>query len=172
MTRFEDLEEFNLSKEVVEKLKNPEMLRKELAEGKTFQEIFNYSDDVMGVFYKAAYQLFQRQQYAEAADAFFFLTNLSPYVSTYWLGLGMSEQLSENPSSALIAYSMATVTDPQNPLPHYHSAACYKELHEEGEGLAALELAIETAGEVPEFATIKRHALALKEKWSKKKLYE
>lgn len=147
MEFFENLEEFNLSKDVVEKLKDPEYLRKELAEGKSFQEIFDYSEDTMKAFYNAAYTLFQRQAYAESADAFFFLTNLNPYVHAYWLGLGMSEHLNHDHSSALIAYGMAALTDPQNPLPHYHAGTCYRELQDMENALSSYDLAIAIAEE-------------------------
>lgn len=164
MTRFEDIEEFNLSKEVVEKLKNPEFLRKELAEGKTFQEIFSYDANTMAAFYEAASKLYNREQYKEASDAFFFLTNLNPYVYAYWLGLGMSEQLNDDPASALIAYNMASFIEPENPLPHYHSAGCYKAIHDDHSALEAIEKALKFAGELPEFALIKEQAAAFKKR--------
>lgn len=155
---FEELEEFNLSAEVVEKLKDPSYLRRELAEGKSFQEIFNYSEDVMAEFYRAAYQLFQKQQYKEAADAFFFLTNLNSYIPAYWLGLGMSEHLNHEHASALIAYGMASLTDPENPTPHYHAAACYKEIHDFENALASYDLAIAVADDHEIFSQIKQQA--------------
>lgn len=162
MTRFEDIEEFNLSKEIVEKLKNPEFLRKELSKGKTFQEIFSYNEETMAKFYETASNLYHRQMYKESSDAFFFLTNLNPNVYGYWLGLGMSEQLNDDPSSALIAYHMATLTDPKNPLPYYHSASCYKMLHDDHSAKEALEQVLKIANDLPEFALIKEQAISLK----------
>jgi type III secretion system low calcium response chaperone LcrH/SycD len=169
MEPFEELEEFKLSKELIEKLKDPEFLRRELAEGKSFQEIFNYTEDAMAAFYKTAYGLFQKQAYKEAGDAFFFLTNLNPYVSTYWLGLGMSEQLNNDFDSALIAYGMVSIMEPENPLAHYHSAGCYRSINDKENALASIDLAIAAADEVEAHASLKQHALSVKEALLKKK---
>lgn len=141
------LEEFRIPKEILEKLKNPEYLPNQLAEGKSFQEILGFNSQTMDKFYGAAHNLFQQQKYEEAADAFVFLTTLNPRVHNYWLGLGMSHQLNQEYDNALLAYSMATLTDAENPLPHYHSAACYHEISDTRNALMSLELAIHCAGD-------------------------
>lgn len=125
---FDGLEQLGVSKEVIDKIKNRNLLQKEIAEGASLQEIFNFSDEAMDSFYKAARHLFEKQNYKEAADAFFFLTHLNPYVSTYWLGLGMSEHLGEDYHAALMAYSMTALLDTEDPLPHYHLGNCYKSI--------------------------------------------
>lgn len=158
MDPFEELEEFKLSKEMIEKLKDPDYLRKQLAEGKSFQEIFKYTENAMALFYKTAYTLFQNQSYKEASDAFFFLTNLNPYISTYWLGLGMSEHLNNEYDAALIAYGMVSVIDPKNPLPHYHAASCYRALNDIENALASYDLAIACANESSEHAALMQQA--------------
>lgn len=161
---FEDLEEFNLAEEVLQKMReDPDFLRRELAEGKSYQEIFKYSDEVMATFYKAAHGLFETQSYKEAADAFFFLTNLNPYHHAYWLGLGMSEHLNEDHSSALIAYGMAAMTDQENPLPHYHSASCYRELLDIENAIASYDLAIQIADGHEHHSALKSHAHSAKQ---------
>lgn len=154
----EHLDEFQISKEALEKLKDPLHIKKQVDAGKTFQEILGYSIQTMDKFYEAAYSLFQKQQYEEAADAFVFLTTLNPKVHNYWLGLGMSEQLNEEYDAALMAYSMAIVTNAENPLPHYHSATCYRAVHDKESALLALELAIKHAGDHENHSAIKVHA--------------
>jgi type III secretion system low calcium response chaperone LcrH/SycD len=163
MEPFDNLEEFKLSDEIIKRLKDPDFLRRELAEGKSLQEIFNYTDDAMAIFYKAAYNLFQAQSYKESSDAFFFLTNLNPYVSTYWLGLGMSEHLNSDYHAALIAYGMVSMIDAMDPLPHYHAASCYRALQDVENALASYELAIAVAGDVDTHASLKKQALSAKE---------
>src|ERR1700733_5711418 len=152
------LEEFKIPEEALSRLKDPAYLQKQVAEGKSFQEILGFSFETMNKFYSAAYNLFQKQQYAEASDAFVFLTTLNPRVHTYWLGLGMSEQLNEEFDAALLAYSMAILTDEANPLPHYHSASCYFAIHDKENTIISLEMALQRAGEKVEYATIKLQA--------------
>ncbi|MFQ5730114.1 MAG: CesD/SycD/LcrH family type III secretion system chaperone, partial [Waddliaceae bacterium] len=81
----ENMEEYKIPEEAIEKLKDPEVIRRQIEEGKTFQEIIGYSVDTMEKFYQGAYNLFQQQEYRKAADAFVFLTTLNPYVHNYWL---------------------------------------------------------------------------------------
>lgn len=160
MEPFEEIEEFRIPKEALEKLKDPELLRRKINEGKVLQEIIGYSPETMEKFYQIAYKLFQHQQYQEAADAFIFLTTLNPYVFNYWLGLGMCEQLCGKFDGALIAYATSILINVTNPIPQYHSSACYKALNDSGNAIASLELAILYAGEKPEFDSIKKHAMA------------
>ncbi len=162
MDPLEEMEEFRIPKDALDKLKDPELLRRKINEGKVLQEIIGYTPETMEKFYQVAYKLFQHQQYQEAGDAFIFLTTLNPYVYNYWLGLGMCEQLSHKYDGALIAYATAILINVENPVPHFHSAACYKELGDLGNALASLELAIMYAGKRPEHESIKQHALDAK----------
>lgn len=118
-------EEFQIPEEAMERLRDPEVIKTYIAEGKTFQEILGYGDQVMEKFYQGASKLFEKQLYDQASDAFVFLTTLNPYVANFWLALGMAEQAREEFSAALVAYGMAGVNDPTNPLSLWHSAHCY-----------------------------------------------
>lgn len=143
----EHIEKYDIPEDALEKLRDPEMIRRQVHEGKTFQEILGYTPEKMESFYESAYNLFKMQEYEKAADAFIFLTTLNPYVHNYWLGLGMSEQLNDSFQSGLLAYAMAILTDMQNPLPHYHSAKCYLGIDDKVSAIAALETALVLAKE-------------------------
>ncbi len=168
MEPIEEMEEFRIPKEALEKLKDPELLRRKINEGKVLQEIIGYTPETMEKFYQIAYKLFQHQQYQEAGDAFIFLTTLNPYVYNYWLGLGMSEQLCNKFDGALIAYATSILIKVENPISHYHSATCYTALKDYGNAIASLDLAIMYAGDHPEYASIKKHALETKEALKRK----
>src|ERR1700724_2634800 len=103
----DDLSEFKLSEKAKAKLKNEKLLKKELAEGKSAQEIMGFSEETMAKFYKAAYLLFEHERYQDAANAFLFLATLNPHQHDYWLGLGMSTQMSHNYEAAIDAYELA-----------------------------------------------------------------
>lgn len=159
----EEMDEYKIPEDALEKLRDPDILRRQMDEGKTFQEIIGYSTDTMDKFYSAAYNLFQQQEYQKAADAFVFLTTLNPNIHAYWLGLGMSEQLCGGYHGALLAYAMAILTDVENPAPHYHSASCYRILQDSVSALQSLEMALQCSNDKPEFSYLKEQAQAAKQ---------
>lgn len=158
----DDLSEFKLSKKAKAKLKNKKQLKKELAEGKSAQEIMGFSEEVMAKFYASAYHLFESRRYVDAADAFLFLVTLNPYKHDYWLGLGMATQMCQNYEGAIDAYEMASICDIVNPVPYFYLAKCLFAIHDRTSALQALDLAIETADDVPEYAELKKQAQAAK----------
>ena len=162
----EGLDEFNIPEEVSKKLQDPQLLRRHVQEGVTFQELMGYSDETMEQFYQAAYNLYQKQRFPAAAEAFTFLTTLNPERHNYWLGLGMSEQRLEEYHGALLAYAMAMMSDVNSPLPHFLSANCYRALLDNSNALASLEQAIKRAGEQEEHHQLREQALSLKQKLS------
>lgn len=152
-------DEFHIPHEHLARLNDPEVLRRYVEEGKTFQEILEFDEKTMQDFYRVARNLLDRNQSQDAVDAFLFLTTLNPFVSAYWVGLGMCEQLQEEYKRALVAYAMAQVTDRTNPIPQYYSAACHHALGETDRALTCLEKAIEDADEYDAFASVKMRAL-------------
>jgi len=154
----DSLGEFKLSKKVKDKLKDRELLKKEFAEGKSAQEIMEFSEKTMAKFYNAAYRLFETHRYLDAANAFLFLVTLNPYNHDYWLGLGMATQLSGEFEGAVDAYEMAAVCDMENPVPYFYLAKCLFSLHDRESALQALELSIEYAGDNPDYTALKKEA--------------
>lgn len=154
----DDLSEFRLSEKAKAKLKNKKLLKKELAEGKTAQEIMGFSDETMSKFYKAAYLLFEHKRYQDAANAFLFLATLNPHNHEYWLGLGMSTQMRQDYEAAIDAYELAALCDISSPIPYLYLAKCLFAIHDRESALQALNLAIETAGDLEEYAELKRQA--------------
>lgn len=155
-------EEFHVPQEILEQLRDVEMIKRQVIDGRTFQEILGYSETVMEDFYAKARSLYERQEYQKAADVFVFLTTLNPYIHNYWLGLGMSEQLNENYQNALLAYAMGMLTQIQNPVIYYHSGNCYRALGDSVNALQSYELAAKYAIDHPEYEAIKERAL---EEW-------
>lgn len=154
----DDLSEFRLSAKAKAKLKNMKLLKKELAEGRTAQEIMGFSDETMAKFYKAAYLLFEHKRYSDAANAFLFLATLNPYNHDYWLGLGMCTQMGHEYEAAIDAYELAALCDISSPVPYFYLAKCLFAIHDRESALQALDLAIETAGELVDYAELKEQA--------------
>jgi type III secretion system low calcium response chaperone LcrH/SycD len=159
----DDLSEFRLSAKAKEKLKNKKLLKKELAKGKTAQEILGFSNEAMAKFYQAAYFLFEHKRYEDAANAFLFLATLNPHNHDFWLGLGMSMQLCHEYETAIDAYELAALSDISSPVPYFYLAKCLFAIHDRESALQALDLAIETADDLDEYADLKKQAIQAKE---------
>jgi type III secretion system low calcium response chaperone LcrH/SycD len=159
----DDLSEFRLSAKAKAKLKNMKLLKKELAEGRTAQEIMGFSDETMSKFYKAAYLLFEHKRYSDAANAFLFLATLNPYNHDYWLGLGMCTQMCHEYEAAIDAYELAALCDISSPVPYFYLAKCLFAIHDRESALQALDLAIETADELADYAELKEQAQKAKD---------
>ena len=158
----DDLGEFKISKKTKAKLKNRKLLKKQLAEGKSAQDIMGFTDETMAKFYGAAYRLFESRRYTDAANAFVFLVTLNPYNHDYWIGLGMSTQLFGDFEAAIDAYEMAAICDIQNPVPYFYLAKCLFAMHDRESALQALELAVDCAGDQLEYQQLKEQALTAK----------
>lgn len=154
----DNLNEFKLSKKVKAKLKNKKFLEKEFSAGKSAQEILEFSEETMAKFYKAAYTLFEHKRYSDAANAFLFLATLNPHNHEYWLGLGMATQLDHDYEAAIDAYELAALCDISSPIPYFYLAKCLFAIHDRESALQALNLAIETADEIPQYSEIKKQA--------------
>ena len=158
----DDIGDFNISKKVKAKLKNKKLLKKELAAGKSPQEIMGIDDATMARFYGAAYRLFEHRRYSDAASAFLFLVTLNAYNHDYWLGLGMSVQMEGDYESAVDAYEMAAICELENPVPYFYLAKCLFAMHDRESAMQALDLALEYAQDKPNFDELYKQAEAAK----------
>ncbi|KAF3362038.1 putative regulatory protein, involved in type III secretion lcrH, sycD [Chlamydiales bacterium STE3] len=158
----DDLNEFKLSKKAKARLKNKPLLKKWLAEGKTAQQILDFSESAMLKFYQAAYHLLEHNRHEDAANAFIFLVTLNPYHHDYWIGLGMASQLRHDYEMAIDAYEMAAVCRVEDPTPYFYLAKCLFAIHDRASALLAFDLAIEYAGENEKFKDLKKQALQAK----------
>lgn len=147
-------------KEIILKLNEPTILLRHMEEGGTFQEILNLDEEAMNSLYEDAYILLQNGEHSNAADAFLCLTTLNPYVSIYWIGLGLAEQAHRACHAALVAYAMAIVCDDKNPAPYYYAASCHYLNDDLDEALHSLALALEKAADNPSYSDIHKRALA------------
>jgi type III secretion system low calcium response chaperone LcrH/SycD len=115
-------------------------------------------------FYDAARGLFEQKRFQDAADAFLVLTILDSNVYAFWMGLGASEQKCAQYESAMMAYAMATVTDPSNPYPHLYSSQCYAEIEDVLSSLESIDCAIECAAKSEEYRGVKEQVEGIKKR--------
>lgn len=162
----DEFSDYYIPPEALEKLEDPEYLEQCIAEGKTFQEILGYTDELMQEMYSNARHHLENEDFENAAAAFVFLTTLNPHIHEYWMGLGMSEQLRGEYETALVAYRMAILTQEDNPILYYHMAACYTAQEDYENAKDCLNLVITHSGNNGEFANIRKSATELLRKIS------
>ena len=133
-----------------------------MAKGEMAQTVLQISDEEMGKFYQAAYTLFQRHAYREAADAYLFLVSLNSANHDYWVGLGMSTQMLGDYEGAIDAYELAATCELDNPVSYFYLAKCLFAIHDRENALEALELAIEYSTDRISFEELHRQAQTAK----------
>ena len=90
-----NLEDFLIDNEAFKKVNNEKVLMQHLQEGKPLQVLFGFSNEATAEFYGAAKSILEQKRFEDAMNAFLFLTTINPYISDFWLGLGMSQQQSQ-----------------------------------------------------------------------------
>ena len=147
----EPTDDLKIPEDILQKLRNPDELRRHIENGDSLQTILGYSDKLMEQMYQAAKDVFTEKRYSEAQEAFLFLTTLNPYVYAYWLGLAMSYQLIEEYEQAILAYDCASKVEPETPLPYYYKAGCHNLLNEIDAAKVVIEQAFERAKDNPNY---------------------
>lgn len=151
-----------LSKKLVKKLSKKKAVLHALRAGQGGQALFEFSEEVMGDFYRAAHQLLQENKSEDAVNAFIFLVTLNPMHAEYWMGLGAAFQMAHRYESAIDAYEMAAIYHLDHPLPYLYLSKCLFAIHDRSGALLALELAIEYASLNEEYKAFKEEAENMK----------
>jgi hypothetical protein len=124
----------------------------------TLQEKLGFSDDEMMHAYDHASKLYEEQLYTQAGNILLTLITLKPKVPSFWIGFGLTEEMSSLYPSAGISYLMALRNDPERLELALQSARCFFEVMENELAKEILHTAIEQAGSEPQFASIKEQA--------------
>ena len=61
-----------IPEEALEQMRDPEVIKRQVAEGKSFQEILGYTDAAMEAFYTAGRNLFLKQEYKKSGRHIYF----------------------------------------------------------------------------------------------------
>jgi tetratricopeptide (TPR) repeat protein len=112
-----------------------------LGKGATLQETLGIAENDLVSIYQLSKHLYDQQLYEEASGAFYLLSLLNPSCGTFWIGLGNSEYFLGNYQEALLGFTFATQTEPDNPLYQILLARCHKAMGSDGAALACLGIA-------------------------------
>jgi type III secretion system low calcium response chaperone LcrH/SycD len=108
--------------------------------------------------YAQAYHHYNSGRYKDAARLFVSLQLLDGMEPKYPLGLGACYQMLEEYQNAIITYSTVAISDPENPVPHYHASDCYVKQGLIPAAIAELQMTIELCGDQPQYAMMRDRA--------------
>ena len=155
--------------DILREIRNPELVRQHIREGKSLKDIVGYSDEIMEHFYQTACTLVKNKKYVEAQDAFLFLTTLDPYVYAYWLGLAMAYQVLEEYEQAILSYECAAVLAPEIPVPHFYISGCHLRLRNKFDAQVSIGKAREKAEKSNEYADFMKEVVFAEERINRAK---
>ncbi|MGR3951903.1 MAG: SycD/LcrH family type III secretion system chaperone [Chlamydia sp.] len=135
--------------------------------GMTPKNALQLNDATMEAIYGQAYNLYNQGRYKEASYLFRLLMLLDYMTPKYALGLAACLHRLKDYKNAANVYLLSGTIDPKNPLPHYHAADCYLQLDLRAMAVFSLSLAIEAAGEQPQYSVIRERAHLMKESLEK-----
>lgn len=122
------------------------------------KDVFNFSDQQIEGIYAQAYNFYQTGRYNDALQIFRLLVVLNPGEMKYALGIAASLHMMKEYQEAVEAYTLCSVLDPLNPVPHYHMSDCFVGMRDRHSAKIALETAIRKAGDKPEYQILKDRA--------------
>jgi type III secretion system low calcium response chaperone LcrH/SycD len=144
--------------------RDPEQLKKFQDDGVLFQQAFGFTEEQMENFYQFARRLCEHERFKDASDVFLVLTALNPYVSHFWLGLGLCDKIERDYKGALFDYSMAMAVDKENAFVYYNIADCYYRLGEGNSAEEFIEMCIDKCFQSDEYNDLEIEAKKFKEK--------
>ena len=148
-----NLEQFVISEEVLNRLGDGDILAAEMLEGKNLQQIFGFSNETALLFYEVAKNILEQKRAKDAVNAFIFLTTINPYISSFWMGLGMAHQLNQEHDEALDSYNTALTLEGEQIFPYIVASQCCIEMKEFDKATEVIELAETYAAEHPDDET-------------------
>ncbi len=99
-----------------------------LEKNKTLQDILGFSREKLGTLFDQAIALLQASRFDEAIQGFSFLSRVNPYVSDFWVGLGLAREGNGDYKGALEDFYMAITMDPSRLESYIYAVDCCLEL--------------------------------------------
>ena len=135
-----------------------EMANKMMVQGLTPKDAMGVTNSYMENVYAQAYRLYNTGKYAEATHLFRILIMLNAMEPKYMLGLAACYHMMKEYYNAIHTYTLCVALDIESPIPHYHSSDCFIQMKDYLSAMVCLELAINRAGDKPEYAKMKERA--------------
>lgn len=126
--------------------------------GASPKDALGLTDAMVEGVYGQAYRLYNTGKYKEAIQIFRLLVMINSTEPKYAMGLAACFHMAKDYKTAVNAYAIVQVIDPDNPISFYHASDCFIQMGDPASALISLDMAIERAGEKPEFKTLKDRA--------------
>lgn len=124
-------------------------------EGSSIASTLNISPDVMEFLYGEAYRLYMIRKYDDAMKFFKLLYLFMPLDTRFSLGLASCFHSKKDYEKATAWYMTVSMLDQETPLPFYYLSDCFLKIGEPSMAAGALKIALERAGDNPEFSQLK-----------------
>ena len=133
-------------KSTLEMLENAQLpsapqIAQRFRDGECAASICGWNDQGLNTLRGIGERFLEEGRNEDAVDLFLFLTAMAPQNGSLWSLLGSAEQECGRFEAALQGYSLAIVSDEEDPLPHIFSAQCYGSLGERKDEIRSLMLA-------------------------------
>ena len=113
-----------------------------LKEGGTYAQLKGITADECEALYSMGYGMYEEGRYTDALKVLSYLVALNHTEHRYLTALGATAQALGKYEDALQQYMAATLLDPLEPAPVYHSAQCLMEMRQYSAALESCNLAI------------------------------
>jgi type III secretion system low calcium response chaperone LcrH/SycD len=127
--------------------------------GASPKDALGLTDAMVEGVYGQAYRLYNTGKYKEAIQIFRLLVMINSTEPKYAMGLAACFHMAKDYKTAVNAYAIVGVVDPDNPISFYHASDCFIQMGDPTSALISLDMAIKRAGEKPEFKTLKDRAM-------------
>ena len=138
-----------------EKEKARTMLKDVCVEGKSPAESMELNKSILDWSYMNAYKQYQTGNFNEAIPTLRVLEWLDPSRFEFGFALAACYQMSKDYENAIFCYMKLAVNFPENPLPLFHAADCFKQKKLHNVAFATLQEVIKRCGEDPRYSKIK-----------------
>jgi type III secretion system low calcium response chaperone LcrH/SycD len=138
-------------------------IQAQLKEGKTVKDALGVSTESLENVYSLAYGKYQEGNYAAASNLFRYIVMLDPHTYKYALGLAASLHRGKDYQKAANYYVMASLLQPKDPVPYFHSADCFIHIDQPKVALSGLTMAILASGDDKKYNELKERALLMKQ---------
>lgn len=126
--------------------------------GIPLKDALGFPNEQIEAMYAQAYRLYNTGKYEEAIHFFRMLVALDPTEGKYALGMGACFHMMKEYENAANIYMTASVLDSNNPIPLFHASDCYIQMKDPASALFVLDMAIQRAGNKPEYQILKDRA--------------
>ncbi|MCB1118397.1 MAG: SycD/LcrH family type III secretion system chaperone [Chlamydiia bacterium] len=145
------------TKEAAEKLKEDKgldydkFLKGVMGKSMSVKDTLNMSDSTVEGIYGQAYRLYNNGKYTDAMHLFRLLIMINSTEPKYTMGLAATLHMMKEYKAATEIYNLAGITDPDNPLPFFHSSDCFLQLNDPASAVLMLGMALKRTKGKPQF---------------------